>query len=241
MTGRYIIAGSRDASDGHFKNAAGRWTWDKERSPAILAHNLQTLDAAIRASGFHTRVANLHTWSGPGIKVCRGTPFGNPFTHLDGPTLAKFKVGSRAEAIERYKDWFMEQPELIDRLPELRGKTLLCYCAPKSCHGDYLAECAGRIEVVVSGTAHGADKLGEIWAKENGISIDPHPADWNGPLGLGAGYARNAEMALVADGAVILWNGASRGTKSMIDLMQHAGKEVYVQRVRIENHLTYPI
>ena len=33
-----------------------------------------------------------------------------------------------------------------------------------------------------------------------------------------AGYMRNEEMAKVADGAIIFWDGESKGTKHMIDL-----------------------
>jgi len=63
--------------------------------------------------------------------------WGNPFSHLPN-TLAKFKVNTREEAIEKYEEWILEQPELLKRLPELKGKTLGCWCYPKSCHGDIL-------------------------------------------------------------------------------------------------------
>ena len=38
------------------------------------------------------------------------------------------------------------RPDLLARLGELRGKRLACWCAPKSCHGDVLAELAERLE-----------------------------------------------------------------------------------------------
>lgn len=37
-----------------------------------------------------------------------------------------------------------QSPALLAALPELRGKTLWCYCHPKSCHGDVLRELADR-------------------------------------------------------------------------------------------------
>lgn len=40
----------------------------------------------------------------------------------------------------------------------------------------------------------GADGLAHRWARWNGANVLPIPADWCGPLGLGAGPARNAEM-----------------------------------------------
>jgi hypothetical protein len=71
-------------------------------------------------------------------------PWGNPFSHQAG-TLAKFRVGSRKEAIERYEQYLLEAPELLARLPELKGKTLGCWCAPKPCHGDVLARLADAL------------------------------------------------------------------------------------------------
>lgn len=47
-------------------------------------------------------------------------------------------------AIERYRKWLMApaQAWLRKRLPELRGKTLGCWCRPLACHGDVLAKLA---------------------------------------------------------------------------------------------------
>ena len=53
------------------------------------------------------------------------------------------KHGSRAEreeVIARYRAWLAGQPELLAALPELRGKDLVCWCAPQPCHGDVLLE-----------------------------------------------------------------------------------------------------
>jgi hypothetical protein len=70
---------------------------------------------------------------------------------------------------------------------------------------------------IISGTARGADKLGEKYAKEKGYDIIYKPADWDN-LGKRAGYVRNEEMAKLADVAVIFWDGESRGAKHMMDL-----------------------
>lgn len=70
---------------------------------------------------------------------------------------------------------------------------------------------------VVSGTAGGADKMGERYAKDRGYNVLRMPADWK-RYGKSAGYRRNEEMARVANGAVCFWDGDSRGTKHMIDL-----------------------
>ena len=70
---------------------------------------------------------------------------------------------------------------------------------------------------IVSGTANGADKLGEQWAKENYIPIKQFPANWD-LYGKSAGYKRNEQMAQYADTLIAFWDGESKGTKHMIDL-----------------------
>ena len=71
--------------------------------------------------------------------------------------------------------------------------------------------------VIVSGTAKGADKLGERYAKEKGYEIAYFPADWENE-GKRAGYLRNEQMAKFADALIAFHDGDSRGTKHMIDL-----------------------
>lgn len=77
------------------------------------------------------------------IYIGRPSPWGNPFTHKNG-TIAKYKVGSRDEAVKAYKEWILTQPELLARLPELKGKVLGCWCKPQACHGDILLEMANE-------------------------------------------------------------------------------------------------
>lgn len=57
--------------------------------------------------------------------------------------MAQFLVASREEAIARYEEWLIAQPELVVSLPELRGKVLGCWCSPKPCHGEVLVRLAG--------------------------------------------------------------------------------------------------
>ena len=71
-------------------------------------------------------------------------PWGNPFSHLNG-TLAKFKVATRDEAVAKYEEWLLSQPELVEKAKkELKGKILGCWCHPQSCHGDVLAKIANE-------------------------------------------------------------------------------------------------
>ena len=75
--------------------------------------------------------------------IGRPSKWGNPFSHIkDGKTLAKYIVESRDEAIEKYKEWITngDGQYLLKDLHELKGKTLGCWCIPKSYHGDVLEE-----------------------------------------------------------------------------------------------------
>lgn len=81
--------------------------------------------------------------------------------------------------------------------------------------------------VIVSGTARGADLLGERYAEERGYVINRFPADWD-TYGKRAGYLRNKEMAENADGLVAFWDGKSRGTKHMIELAEKGRLKVRV-------------
>jgi len=83
------------------------------------------------------------------------------------------------------------------------------------------------ITTVVSGTARGADKTGEEWAKFNNIPVEKHPANWD-KHGKSAGYIRNSEMADCSEALVAFWDGKSRGTKHMIDLATKKGLVVTV-------------
>lgn len=75
------------------------------------------------------------------VYIGRPSIWGNPFSHKPG-TLAQFRVKDRAEAIAAYERWIQTQPDLLARLPELRGKVLGCWCAPMPCHGDVLVRMA---------------------------------------------------------------------------------------------------
>ena len=97
----------------------------------------------------------------------------------------------------------------------------------------YITQKLKRV-VIVSGTARGADQLGERWAEENGHEVIRMPADWN-RYGKAAGYKRNEEMAKTAKGLVAFWDGNSRGTSNMIDIAKREGLRVLV--VRYEGEL----
>lgn len=82
---------------------------------------------------------------------------------------------------------------------------------------------------LVCGMARGADMLAySLWAN-NKMTIHNFPANWD-KHGKSAGYIRNQEMGEFADAAVCFWDGNSKGTKHMIDIMNRLNKPVYVVR-----------
>ena len=84
--------------------------------------------------------------------------------------------------------------------------------------------------LIISGGAKGIDALGEQWATTNSIPVEVYPADWK-QFGRAAGPIRNREMAKNAEALIAIWDGKSKGTKSMIELAQKAGLAVYVHEV----------
>ena len=85
--------------------------------------------------------------------------------------------------------------------------------------------------IVVSGHARGADTLGEKYAQDEGFTLEIYPAQWK-KFGKRAGYRRNEQMAEVADALIAFWDGSSRGTKHMIDIMNE--KNLLVRVVEYE-------
>ncbi len=68
------------------------------------------------------------------VLIDRTTKWGNPFVLGTD--------GTRSEVIAKYRDYLLTNKPLMAALPELRGKTLGCWCAPRPCHGDVLQELA---------------------------------------------------------------------------------------------------
>jgi hypothetical protein len=69
------------------------------------------------------------------VYIGRPSKWGNPFTiGVDG---------TREEVINKYEKWLCSNPALISEATrELVGKDLVCFCSPKSCHGDILIRVA---------------------------------------------------------------------------------------------------
>lgn len=67
------------------------------------------------------------------VYIGRPSKWGNPFTIG--------RDGTREEVIEKYRDYITTNAHLLN-VQELRDKVLGCWCVPKACHGDVLAELA---------------------------------------------------------------------------------------------------
>lgn len=72
------------------------------------------------------------------VYVGRPSVWGNPFEIG--------RDGDRAVVIRRYRLWLLGQPDLVARArAELRGRDLVCWCAPLARHGDVLLEVANGV------------------------------------------------------------------------------------------------
>ncbi len=75
------------------------------------------------------------------VYIGRPSKWGNPFSIG--------KDGNRKQVIEKFRRWIYtsnDAKELRKQLPELEGKVLGCWCAPKSCHGDVYVEILNNLQ-----------------------------------------------------------------------------------------------
>lgn len=84
-------------------------------------------------------VYNRHHNDAPAgaVYVGRPTTFGNPFEIG--------KHGTREEVVAKYEHYLQLNPSLVELARRvLRGKSLICYCAPLPCHADVLLRIANK-------------------------------------------------------------------------------------------------
>lgn len=96
------------------------------------------------------------------VIVCRPSRFGNPFTPR-GCRAAGYSGTDqqiKAMCVATYHQWLTSsdwqmfwggdeserrRQAILDALPQLRGKDLICYCSPEEpCHADVLLDLANR-------------------------------------------------------------------------------------------------
>ena len=83
------------------------------------------------------------------------------------------------------------------------------------------------IDTIVSGGAIGADRLGERYAKENGIPTVVFFAEWN-KYGKRAGIIRNVQIIENSDVCFAFWDGESHGSKHDIELCEKMKKKYFI-------------
>ena len=88
--------------------------------------------------------------------------------------------------------------------------------------------------VVISGTAAGADRMGESLALSKHHEIIRMPADWANN-GRAAGFIRNVQMAEIADGCIVCWDGESQGSLHMWNQsLKHGLDSMLVRRKEVK-------
>jgi hypothetical protein len=70
---------------------------------------------------------------------------GRKFHHLEqskwhNPYKLRDHDNRRDIVLEKYRNYILQHKELKNALSELKGKHLLCWCYPKACHGNVLAD-----------------------------------------------------------------------------------------------------
>lgn len=96
------------------------------------------------------RVVNKRRWKGGGLYIGRPSLLGNPFSHL-ADTIARFRVATREESIARFEAHLRHELgdptsettiaylDLLRRYRAGEELVLICWCAPKPCHGSVIA------------------------------------------------------------------------------------------------------
>lgn len=82
-------------------------------------------------------------------------------------------------------------------------------------------------ELILTGGATGADELGRKYAEINNLPHLKIKAKWES-YGRSAGPIRNAELVKQATHLLALWDGKSKGTKSIIEQAKKAGLKILV-------------
>lgn len=181
--------------------------------------------------------------------------FGNPHS---------VEKHGREQCISLFHEYFhariKNDPEFRYRVHQLRGKRLGCFCKPKKCHGDIIAEYLNqlpentsiKLAVVGSRTFNDYQTLTKVlsWYNINTIisggatGADKMAAKYAQELNINliehipdwniygkrAGFVRNRKIIEHADEVVAFWDGISNGTKDSIRISQELNKPIYVHK-----------
>lgn len=133
----------------------------------------------------------------------------NPFPLKNGKT--------RQEVLDEYKEYLNSRPDLLARVGELRGKDLVCWCAPHACHGDILLELANKEAAkmhIIAVTGHrevggttGITSIVTQTVQKLSVAINTHGI---GNVGVWCGMAKGVDsiVAEVCSQMGVKWNAA---------------------------------
>lgn len=101
------------------------------------------------------------------VYIGRPSIWGNPFKIG--------RDGTRRQVIDKYREWVTSQEKLMEDVWKLRGKVLGCWCKPRACHGDVLAELA---DATLRELMHPDGQILEVvdglhWRLDGNILLDP--------------------------------------------------------------------
>lgn len=93
-----------------------------------------TIQKLFDLHGSEPRVHNKHHRTAPddAVYIGRGSPWGNPF--VIG------QHGTREQVIESFGNFILPGLDFT----QLKGKHLVCFCKPQTCHGDLLLRAANQ-------------------------------------------------------------------------------------------------
>lgn len=179
--------------------------------------------------------------------------FGNPY-----------KSGDKEDNIKLFRKYFYDRlkndPHFTKRVHQLQGKKLGCFCKPKLCHGDIIADYLNnlpeikpvKLAVVGSRSFSDYEFMKSILAWHDCWQIISGGASGADRLakryaaehgkeyveflpqwnryGRSAGYKRNVQIVNAAEEVVAFHDGKSKGTQHTIDIAEEYNKPIYVYK-----------
>ncbi len=78
------------------------------------------------------------------------------------------------------------------------------------------------IAKVITGNSTGVDLLVQHWAQKQGVPLTVLPVDWS-QYGGRAEQIRNEQIIEIADACILIWDGFSKGTHHLREVVQRRG------------------
>ena len=90
-----------------------------------------------------------HTPTENDVYIGRGSVLGNPFTSIQNrQTKAEFICNNREDSVDNFRQYLLDKIsekdtricDELNRIYKMKDVNLICFCKPKSCHGDVVKE-----------------------------------------------------------------------------------------------------